>query len=92
MAAGINYVLNSTLYAISSKSYVKMQLGGIQDFLAVPEYSPNKLIWIVLDSRHQFRGRFYRFFFLKIVISGFLLIPTSDQLSITRRCARMTKF
>jgi hypothetical protein len=36
--------LNSTLYAmISSKSYVKMQLGGIQDFLAVPQYSIHQI-------------------------------------------------
>jgi hypothetical protein len=33
---------------------VKIQLGGIQDLLAVPQYSPNKLIWIVLDSRPRF--------------------------------------
>jgi hypothetical protein len=27
---------------------------GIQDFLAVPQYSQNEQIWIVLDSRPQF--------------------------------------
>jgi hypothetical protein len=30
---GINYSINSTLYAISSKSYVKMQLGVSKTFL-----------------------------------------------------------
>jgi hypothetical protein len=38
-------------------------VGDIQDFLAVPQYSPNKLISTVVPTIYNsFRGRFYRFF------------------------------